>query len=40
MHIDKPPHIAEPPHGENLARITGPQQKAIRIAQKPKLSAT
>ena len=26
----------EPPHGENLARITGPQQKAIRIAQKPK----
>ncbi len=30
----------EPPHGENLARITGPQQKAIRIAQKPKLSTT
>ena len=24
----------EPPHGEDLARITGPQQKAIRIAQK------
>jgi hypothetical protein len=26
----------EPPHGENLARITGPQQKAIRIAPKAK----
>jgi len=32
---------SEPPHGENLARITGPQQKKQSgLHQKPKISTT
>ena len=40
-HVSRIPHISsEPPHGENLARITGPQQKKQSgLHQKPKLRA-